>query len=121
MQYKKIVIILILLTCVCFFGGKYKIYLNFTFFDLFAFLSGIFLIIFSILNLFFLKKKNLNELSIILIFFIFIFQTSRLNNFNFSNLSKDQQCIMKNIEYEKNKENKKIRKEYLDSCKLIRD
>jgi len=121
MQYRKVSIIIILLCLFSFFGGKFKIFLNFTLFDVFSFLFGILLIIFSILNLFFFKKKNYKEISVILIFFVLIFQTSRLNNFNFSDLSKEQQCIAKNIEYEKNKQNKVIEKDYLDACELLRD
>ncbi|MBD1173020.1 hypothetical protein IDG88_00385 [Pelagibacterales bacterium SAG-MED03] len=121
MQYRRASVIIILLCLFSFFSGKYKIFLNFTLFDLFSLLFGILLIIFSILNLFFFKKKNYKEISIILVFFILIFQTSRLNNFNFSDLSNEQQCIIKNIEYEKNKQNKIIEKDYLDACKLLRD
>ena len=121
MQYRRVSIIIILLFLFFFFSEKFKIFLNFTLFDLFSLLFGILLIIFSILNLFFFKKKNYKEISIILVFFVLIFQTSRLNNFNFNDLSKEQQCIIKNIEYEKNKQNKIIEKDYLDACKLFRD
>ena len=121
MKYKNTYLTIVFLSLACFVGGKFKIFLNFTLLDLSAVLIALFLILFSIINLFFLKKKNYTQTTLILIFFLFFFQISRLNQFNFNDLSKEQRCIYKNIEYEQNKNNEKIKNEYLSTCKIIRD
>jgi hypothetical protein len=121
MKYKDTYLIIGFLSLACFVGGKFKIFLNFTLLDLSAVLIALFLILFSIINLFFLKKKNYAQITLILIFFLFFFQISRLNQFNFSDLSKEQRCTYKNIEYEQNKNNEKIKNEYLSACKIIRN
>ena len=102
MKYKDTYLIIGFVFLACFVGGKFKIFLNFTLLDLSAVLIALFLILFSIINLFF-------------------FQISRLNQFNFNDLSEEQRCIYKNIEYEQNKNNEKIKNEYLSACKIIRD
>ena len=121
MHYKKISVIIILLSLISFILDKFKIFLNFTLFDIFATLLGIFLVIFSIINLWFLKKKNYIQINIVLIFFIIIFQTLRLNNFNVDDLSKEQICVYKNIEHLRDKDNVKKESEYLSACKMIRN
>ena len=100
---------------------KFKIIFNFTLFDILAALLGIFLIIFSIINLWFFKKKNYFQINIVLIFFIIIFQTLRLNNFNVGDLSKEQICVYKNIEHLRDKDNVKKESEYLSACRMIRN
>ena len=121
MKYKDTCLIIGFLSLACFVGGKFKIFLNFTLLDLSAVLIALFLILFSIINLFFLKKKNYAQITLVLIFFLFFFQISRLNQFNFNDLSEEQRCIYKNIEYEQNKNNEKIKNEYLNACKIIRN
>ena len=121
MKYKDTCLIIGFLSLACFVGGKFKIFLNFTLLDLSAVLIALFLILFSIINLFFFKKKNYAQITLILIFFLFFFQISRLNQFNFNDLSEEQRCIYKNIEYEQNKNNEKIKNEYLNACKIIRN
>ena len=121
MQYKKIGVVIILLSLISFVLDEFKIILNFTLFDIFAALLGIFLIIFSIINLLVLKKKNHAQISIILISFIIIFQILRLNNFDVNDLSKEQICIYKNIEYLKDRNNLKKKSESDSARKIIRN
>ena len=70
MKNKKIGVVIILLSLISFTLDKFKIIFNFTLFDILAALLGIFLIIFSIINLWFFKKKNYFQINIVLIFFI---------------------------------------------------
>ena len=118
---KKIGVVIILLSLISFTLDKFKIIFNFTLFDILAALLGIFLIIFSIINLWFFKKKNYFQINIVLIFFIIIFQTLRLNNFNVGDLSKEQICVYKNIEHLRDKDNIKKESEYLSACRMIRN
>lgn len=118
---KKNIFFTILLFCLFFFlSSKFKILINFTLFDLFATLLGITIIIFSFINLFFLKKKFI-LINIILVFIIFIFQAIRLNNFNLNEISKEQQCVYANLLSEKNKNNQSIKNNYLNLCKDFRN
>ena len=121
MQYKKIGVVIILLSLISFALDEFKIIFNFTLFDILVALLGIFLIIFSIIDLLILKKKNYAQMSIILISFIIIFQILRLNNFDVNDLSKEQICMYKNLQYLKDRDNLKKKSESDSACKMIRN
>ena len=121
MKHKNSFLIIGLIFFACFISNKFEIFLKFTILDFLALLISLLLILFAIINLFFLKKKNNNQITIALIFFLFFFQISRLNNFDFNDLSDEQKCIYKNIEYEQDVNNEKLKNEYLNACKIIRE
>ena len=120
MKYIKKFFVLSIIFLILFLLSEKKIFFQFSLLDIFAFLFAFFLLLYSIINLFFFKKSNL-QISIFLIFILFFFQVLRLNNFSFDNLTKEQQCVNRNIEYEQNKDNQNLKDDYIDACKNFRE
>ena len=89
MKYKKKLFFLSIIFLILFLLSEKKIFFQFSLLDVFAFLFAFFLLLYSIINLFFFKKNNL-QISIFLIFILFFFQALRLNNFSFDNLTPDE-------------------------------
>ena len=114
------VTLLFSLLFIFFFLSENKIFLQFTYLDLLTLLLSISIMLYSFINLFFLKKNLSSGFIVILVFSLFLFQVLRLNNINFEALSEEQQCVLKNIEYEQNKNNSKIKEEYIKHCKKFR-
>jgi uncharacterized membrane protein YfhO len=120
MKYIKKFFLLSIIFLILFLLSEKKIFFQFSLLDIFAFLFAFFLLLYSIINLFFFKKNNL-QISIFLIFILFFFQALRLNNFSFDNLTKEQQCVNRNIEYEQNKDNQNLEDDYINACKNFRE